>query len=349
MRISVLFGGASEERDVSIASAAQIIPALRARGHEVLAVDTASGALDGTVEKRILSGLVGMRPPSSQELAAIPQAGHATLRLPAEIGGSDVVFLALHGGSGEDGRVQALLDLAGIRYTGSGPLGSGLAMDKDVAKTLLRAHGVRTPDWLLAPTTAEAVRSTIGFPAVVKPTAQGSTVGLSIVRSAADLPGAIDRASEYGTVMVERFIRGRELTVGVLDDQALAVGEIMLPDDTAFSYEDKYQAGAVKEQFPADVPADVAEAARGAALHAHRVLRLNGYSRSDFRLDEHGVLWTIEANSLPGMTATSLLPQSAAAAGIGYQELCERICRLASLDNPLWRAARVEHAPGDSL
>lgn len=329
MRISVLFGGASEERDVSIASAAQIIPALRAQGHDVSAVDTAFGVLDAAAEQRVLTGLVGTRPPSSRELAAIPDASSSSLRLPAEIGDSDLVFLALHGGSGEDGRLQALLDLAGIPYTGSGPLGSGLAMDKDVAKTLLRANGVPTPDWIMAPTTAAVVETTIGFPVVVKPTAQGSTVGLSIVRSAADLQAAITHASQFGAVMVERFIRGRELTVGVLEDHALAVGEILLPNDTVFSYEDKYQAGAVGEQFPADVPDAVAEAARDAAVRAHTVLRLGGYSRSDFRLDDDGVLWIIEANSLPGMTATSLLPQSAAAAGISYQELCERICRLA--------------------
>jgi D-alanine-D-alanine ligase len=330
MRISVLFGGASEERDVSIASASQIIPALRARGHDVFAVDTAFGALDATAELRVLNPLVGTRPPSSQDLAEIPRLGESSLRLPAEIGDSDVVFLAVHGGSGEDGRLQALLELAGLRYTGSGPLGSGLAMDKDVAKTLLRAKGVQTPDWLVAPTTATSVQATMGFPAVVKPTAQGSTVGLTIVRSASDLQAAIELASRYGTVMVEKFIRGRELTVGVLDDRALAVGEIMLPGDSAFTYADKYQPGAVAEHFPADIPNDIAAHARDVALSAHHALRLNGYSRSDFRLDEHGVLWIIETNSLPGMTATSLLPQSAAAAGISYEELCERICQLAS-------------------
>jgi D-alanine-D-alanine ligase len=331
MRISVLFGGASEERDVSIASASQVIPALRAQGHEVIAVDTAHGALDARAETLILTSQVGLRPPSPHDLASIPNSSRSSLRLPAEIGDSDLVFVALHGGSGEDGRLQALLDLAGIRYTGSGPLGSGLAMDKDVAKTLLRAQGVPTPDWVLAPTTPEAVEATLGFPVVVKPTAQGSTVGLSIVRSADDLAAAIDKAALYGTVMIERFVRGRELTVGVLDNDALAVGEIMIPRDTVFSYEDKYQPGAVTEIFPADIPDSLAKAVKDAALHAHRALRLDGYSRSDFRLDENGALWIIEANSLPGLTATSLLPQSAKAAGIGYQELCERICQLALL------------------
>lgn len=324
----MLFGGASEERDVSIASATQVIAALRSRGHEVLAVDTAFGALSATDEQRILTESVAVAPPTGTQLQALPSTS-ATLRLPAAVGASDLVFLALHGGSGEDGRIQALLELAGLRYTGSGPLGSGLAMDKDVAKTLLRAAGVDTLDWVLAPLDADGVTRTLGFPTVVKPTAQGSTVGLSVVHGPDDLKSAIGHASQYGAVMVEKFVRGRELTVGVLDGRPLAVGEIMLPPDSAFSYEDKYQPFAVREQFPADVPAEVAESARAAALRAHEALRLDGYSRSDFRLDGDDRLWIIETNSLPGLTSTSLLPQSAAASGISYEDLCERICRLA--------------------
>jgi D-alanine-D-alanine ligase len=326
VRISVLFGGESEERDVSIASAAQIIPALRARGHLVAAIDTAYGAVAVADEHRVLASAVGQAPPSAIEIdRARIQAG--SLHLPATVGDSDVVFIALHGGSGEDGRLQALLDLAGIPYTGSGPLGSALAMDKDVSKTLLRAGGVLTPDWLIAPSSTDRVHDALGFPVVVKPTAQGSTVGLSIVRSPDQLEAAIERAGQYGTVMIERFIRGRELTVGVLGARALAVGEIFVPVDEVFSYEDKYQVGAIDETFPASVPAAIESVAKHAALEAHRLLRLHGYSRSDFRLDDSGALWIIEANSLPGMTATSLLPQSAAAEGIDYGQLCEDICR----------------------
>ncbi|MFC4243607.1 D-alanine--D-alanine ligase [Gryllotalpicola reticulitermitis] len=334
MRISVLFGGESEERDVSIASAAEIIPALRSRGYEVLAVDTAHGALDTAEEQRVLRGGVGIEPPSGAHLQAMRQGG-SSLRLPTAVGSTDLVFIALHGGSGEDGRLQALLDLAGIPFTGSGSLGSSLAMDKDISKTLLRAGGVLTPDWVIAPfpsddaSFARAVGDRLGYPVVVKPTAQGSTVGLSIARDRESLFPAIAKARSFGPVMVERFVRGRELTVGILDGQPLAVGEIVIPPDEAFSYEDKYQAGAVREQFPAEVPAAVAEAARSAAVAAHELLRLDGYSRSDFRLDDDGRLWIIETNSLPGMTATSLLPKSAAAFGIDYAELCDRICRLA--------------------
>ena len=326
MRISVLFGGESEERDVSIASAAQIIPALRARGHHVAAVDTAYGAIAVADEHRVLMSAVGQAPPSATEID-LARLHARSLQLPATVGDSDVVFIALHGGSGEDGRLQALLDLAGIPYTGSGPLGSALAMDKDVSKTLLRAGGVLTPDWLIAPASTDQVQNELGFPVVVKPTAQGSTVGLSVVRSSDQLQAAIERAGQYGTVMIERFIRGRELTVGVLGDRALAVGEIFVPVDEAFTYEDKYQLGAIEEAFPANVSAAIESAAKNSAQEAHRLLRLQGYSRSDFRLDDTGVLWIIEANSLPGMTATSLLPQSAAAEGIDYGQLCDTICK----------------------
>lgn len=326
MRISVLFGGETEERDVSVASAAQIIPALRSRGHRVLAVDTVFGAVREADEPEILSVGVGHAPPSPARLAPARRAG-AALRIPQAVRQSDLVFLALHGGSGEDGRLQALLDLAGVPYTGSGPLGSGLAMDKDVSKTLLRAGGLATPDWLIAPVSPGIVEAQLGFPVVVKPTAQGSTVGLSLVRNAAELSAAVERAAEHGSVMIERFVAGRELTVGVLAGEPLAVGEIHLGELGVFGYAEKYQAGAVTEEFPAALPRSVSAGVRSAAAAAHRIHRLDGYSRSDFRLDAAGQAWIIETNSLPGMTATSLLPQSAAAAGIDYAELCERICQ----------------------
>lgn len=326
MRIAVLFGGESEERDVSIASASQVVLALRSRGHDVLAVDTAFGALDRAEEGKILVDTVASTPPTEMELAAA-KSTEATLQIPAAVADCDLVFLALHGGSGEDGRLQALLELAGVPYTGSGPLASGIAMDKDISKTLLRAQRVPTPDWLMAPTTVAEVDSELGFPVIVKPVGQGSSVGLSVVHNPGELTSAIDKASMYGEVMIERFIPGRELTVGVLADEPLAVGEVILSPEATFSYEEKYQTNAVCEQFPANLPDALAEKARALALRAHRVHRLNGYSRTDFRLDTEGSLWVIEVNSLPGLTATSLLPQSCSAVGIDYTELCERICR----------------------
>ncbi|WP_308466283.1 D-alanine--D-alanine ligase family protein [Rathayibacter soli] len=342
--VAVLFGGTSEERDVSIASAREVVRALRERGHNVLAVDTTRGVLSAADERSVLDAQVRRRPPSGAELERMSNPS-AALVLPAQLAGNDidVVFLALHGGSGEDGRIQSLLELAGILYTGAGPLGSALAMDKDVSKRLFREAGIPTPDWRMVPTDAaprdaageepmqlfvDEVVVDFGLPIVVKPNAQGSTVGLSLVRETEGFARAVAVASVIGEVMFERFVPGRELTVGVLDGAALAVGEVAIPRDSVFGYVEKYQAGAVVEKFPAAVPAVVAARARELAASAHRTLKLDGYSRADFRLDAAGELWLLEVNTLPGLTATSLLPQSGAAAGIEFGLLCERICEL---------------------
>ncbi len=314
MKIAVLFGGNSEERDVSIASAAQVIPALRSRGHEVLAIDTASGRLTAAAEQRLLASGVAPEPPSAQSLASM--SGSALTSAAAQVHDVDVVFLALHGGAGEDGRVQAVLDLAGLAFTGSNHIASAAAMDKDLSKRLFRAAGVPTPEWLMAPARAEEVGSALGWPCVVKPNRQGSTVGLTVVREAGALESAVALARRFDNeVMLERFIPGRELTVGILEGEALPVGEIIVPGEV-FDYQAKYQPGA-------------ATALQALALRAHHALKLGAYSRIDFRMDPQGAFWCLEANSLPGMTANSLLPQAARAAGIGFPELCERICRAA--------------------
>jgi D-alanine-D-alanine ligase len=194
MKIAVLFGGTSEERDVSIASAAQIIPVLRNLGHEVFAVDTATGRLGFTQERRLLSAAVGALPPSDTEIARVRGGAMALTPAAFDFRDADVVFLALHGGAGEDGRIQAVLDLAGIAYTGSNHIASAAAMDKDLSKRLFRSVDVPTPDWLMAPALSQMVEAALGWPVVVKPNKQGSTVGLTVVREAAQLPDAIDRA-----------------------------------------------------------------------------------------------------------------------------------------------------------
>jgi D-alanine-D-alanine ligase len=192
---------------------------------------------------------------------------------------------------------------------------------------LFRSAGIPTPDWLMAPATSDAVGDALGWPIVVKPNKQGSTVGLGVVREAAQLQDAIDHALRFDDeVMLERFIPGREFTVGVLDGVALPVGEIIAPREV-FDYESKYQAGGAREVFPADIPATEAAVLRDYALRAHRVLKMGAYSRADFRRDSAGAFWCLEVNSLPGMTATSLLPQTARAAGIEFPELLDRICR----------------------
>jgi D-alanine-D-alanine ligase len=329
MKIAVLFGGTSEERDVSIASAAQVIPALRGLGYEVIAVDTALGRLEGPAEQRLLTSGVGPQPPSGSTLAGMRQGAPVLATDAAGMRDVDVVFLALHGGTGEDGHIQAVLDLAGLPYTGSNHTASATAMDKDLSKRLFRAAGVPTADWRMAPVTAAEVAGALGWPVVVKPNKQGSTVGLSVVRGPEALPAALALAQRFDDeVMVERFVPGRELTVAVLEGRALPVGEIIVPGEV-FDYKAKYQAGGAREIFPADLPPEVALRVQDAAVRAHAALKLGAYSRIDFRMDPRGGIWCLEANSLPGMTAASLLPQAAKAAGIGFSDLVERICKAA--------------------
>jgi D-alanine-D-alanine ligase len=329
MKIAVLFGGTSEERDVSIASAAQVIPALRDLGHEVVAIDTATGRLPPDVEQKMLTTGVGPEPPSRTALSNMRESALTLTTNAGDIRDVDVVFLALHGGAGEDGRVQAVLDLAGLAYTGSNHIASATAMDKDLSKRLFRAARVPTADWLMAPVLAYDVGESLGWPVVVKPNKQGSTVGLTIVRQADDLADAIVRAERFDNeVMVERFVPGRELTVGILDGAALPVGEIF-PKGEVFDYESKYQKGGAREVFPAELSEEKAAEVQRLALLAHAALKLGVYSRIDFRMDAEGRFWCHEANSLPGMTSGSQLPQAARAAGIDFPKLVERICRAA--------------------
>jgi D-alanine-D-alanine ligase len=326
VKITVLTGGTSVERDVALATAAQVVRALRSRGHTVAVADTARGAIPVSEESLSLSGLVGREPPRLEELVALERGvlltGLATLPV---IRGAEVLFLALHGGRGEDGTLQALLDIVGVPYTGSGALGSGMAMDKDISKRLFRIADIPTADWLMTPATAEEAGRRLGWPLVVKPSKQGSTVGLTVVKDPLDYDAAVELATRYDDeVMLEAFVPGRELTVGILEDRALGVGEI-IPQHEVFDYECKYTPGMSEEIFPADLPPATTDECQRLGLAAHRVLKLGGYSRVDFRLTPDGELLCLEVNTLPGMTATSLLPQSAAAVGIPFPELCERI------------------------
>ncbi|HEX6944218.1 MAG TPA: D-alanine--D-alanine ligase [Gemmatimonadaceae bacterium] len=330
MKITVLMGGTSAERDVSIASGLRIAAALRSRGHEVTSLDTATGVMDSDTERELLAAGVQQAPPDLEALAAMTKKSLSPSlgTLPA-VRQADVVFLALHGGQGEDGTLQALLDLSGVRYTGTGPLGSGLAMDKDLSKRLFRDNGVQTAAWLMAPATASEVQSALGFPVVVKPSKQGSTVGLTLVRDAGGLQAAIDEAFRYDDeVMLEQFIAGRELTVGILGNEALPIGEI-IPKHELYDYECKYTAGMAVEEFPARLDSATAARVQEQALLAFRALKLRGYARIDFRLDDSGGCFCLEANTLPGMTELSLIPQAALAAGMSFPELCERIVQLA--------------------
>jgi D-alanine-D-alanine ligase len=337
LKVAVLFGGTSSERDVSIASGAQVVEALREAGHEVIAVDTATGVLDASAEQRLLSGQVPALPPDEEALDMMRTGDATALTAAPELAAVDVLFLALHGGTGEGGTLQALLDLTGIPYTGSGMLGSALAMDKDIAKRLMVLAGVPTPPWLMAPVLLDDIVEHIGFPCIVKPSKQGSTVGLSVVRCAADVEAAVELAARFDDeVMIEAFVSGRELTVPVLGDDALPAGEIISSNEI-FDYAAKYQPGGAEEIFPADLTGPQTVELQSLALRVHRILKLRGFSRVDFRMDPEGVFWCLEANTLPGMTAASLFPKGAAAAGMTFPQVCERLCRIAVEEHRLRR------------
>lgn len=334
MKIAVLMGGTSAEREVSLASGLGIVRALRERGHTAWAVDTARGFVPAADEVHLLPEGVHAAPPGDVG---------ATLR-PLELGrleqvcGADVAVLALHGGAGEDGTVQALLELAGVPYTGSGPLGSGIAMDKDVTKRLLRDSQVPTLPWRVARAPdfgydPDTIEDFVGYPCIVKPSRQGSSVGLAVVNAPEELRPAVEEAARYDSeVMIERFAKGRELTVGILGDQALPPVEIR-PKKGIYDYHSKYTPGMTEYLCPAPLDEEIVAQMQAYALRAFRVLKLRGYGRVDFILAKEQ-LFCLEANTLPGMTATSLLPKAAAAAGVSFPELCERIVQLALAGAP---------------
>ena len=330
MKITVLMGGTSSERNVSLASGIRIVQALRGRGHKVIALDPARGVISDPEERELSTGKVGAKPPTLESLSKFAEGTFLpNLTSMKEIKDAEVVFLGLHGGQGEDGTIQALLDMARVKYTGSGHLASALAMDKDLSKKLFRSAEVNTADWLMAPATIEQVEGMLGMPVVVKPSKEGSTVGLTLVKKREDLLAAIREASKYDDeVMIERFVPGRELTVGVLGTVALPVGEIIAKHEI-YDYECKYTAGMATEEFPAKLSPEATGRVQQQALAAFKALKLGGCARIDFRLTTEGEFYCLEANTLPGMTELSLIPQGAAAMGIGFPELCERIVKLA--------------------
>ncbi|MDP9178480.1 MAG: D-alanine--D-alanine ligase [Gemmatimonadota bacterium] len=338
MKITVLMGGASAERNVSLASGLRIAAALRSRGHDVTAFDPSRGIISADMERELSEGGVGREPPSLESLAEATGGSFLpALERQPELASADVVFLALHGGQGEDGTLQALLDMAHIRYTGSGHLASALAMDKDLSKKLFRTEGVLTPDWLMAPASIEDVERELGLPVVVKPSKQGSTVGLTVVKERDQFEAAVTEAWRFDDeVMIEQFIRGRELTVGVLGGRVFPVGEIK-PKHEIYDYECKYTPGMAEEEFPAQLSPEQTVNIQQQALAAFRALKLGGCARIDFRLASSddgsmsggGDFYCLEANTLPGMTELSLIPQGAAAIGMSFAELCEEIVNLA--------------------
>jgi D-alanine-D-alanine ligase len=329
VKIVVLMGGTSDERAVSLSSGCQVAAALREVGHQVVAFDTLEGVLSQGQEARIVEAGVGQAPRHDERPDLLSTGDIGVLTHDARVRGADLFFLTLHGGRGEDGTIQALLEWVGTPFTGSGMLGAALAMDKDVSKRLFRDAGVPTPDWMVGATDAEEVRERLGLPVIVKAVGGGSSLRLVLAHDVQELEGAMREAEGFDDlVLFEAYMKGREFTVGVLGDEALPVGEI-IPEHEFFDYACKYEPGLAQEIFPADVPGETARWLQRLALQTHRLLRLRDFSRVDFIVDEQGEAWCLEANALPGMTANSLLPKAAKAAGISFPELCDRIARLA--------------------
>lgn len=347
MKIVVLMGGASDEREVSLASGAQVAGALRERGHDVLAADTFAGLLSLEDEVELRLGGVGARPPANSRLARMSDARVARLASEPPLADADLFFLALHGGAGENGAIQGLLDMVRAPYTGSDRLGCTLAMDKDVTKRLLRDAGIATPDWFTATEAGEivdpagsasdvapedlaaTVERRLGLPVVVKAATGGSSLRLELARDRAALDRAVRASRSWRDLtLFERYHRGREFTVGVVGDEALPVGEIV-PRGEYFDYQSKYQPGMAEEIFPARIDPTSTRQLQYLARRVFRVLRMRDYGRVDFIVGPDGAPWCLEANGAPGMTANSLLPKAAAAAGMTFPKLCDRIARLA--------------------
>ncbi len=334
MKIVVLAGGTSTERAVSIVSGTEVCKALRLAGHRAVLVDVFCGAepprqgepfpesYDCEKARAYMESFNGR----IEEM----QEGRREFFGPRVVEichDADMVFLALHGANGEDGRVQAALDLAGIPYTGSGHVSSALAMHKGIAKTLLSAGGVPVPRGITMKRTddTKALPAGMTLPLVVKTCCGGSSVGVFIVHTKEEYAKALDDGFSYEEeVVIEEYIEGREFSVGVVDGEAYPVIEIA-PIEGFYNYENKYRPGSTVETCPAQIPREVTKQMQQYAEMGYKALGLEAYARLDFMMRANGEIFCLEANTLPGMTPTSLLPQEAAALGISFPRLCERL------------------------
>lgn len=330
MKIVVLMGGTSSEREVSLSSGRNIAAALSRRGHEVILLDTVlpmeqrQKALPVT-ENHVRNGDVNL----------------VYLLTDREVQTADFIFSALHGGSGENGVVQGLLQTLGFRFNGSSAEGCAIAMDKVITKMIFEKNDIPTPQWMyferkngLDYSAIEtAIERNFSFPLVIKPGHEGSTVGLTIVEKREQIQPAIDEALKYNSVfLVEEYIAGRELTVAILGEQALPIVEIR-PRHGIYDYECKYVSGMSEYQVPAELDARLAEQIREQSVRAFHLLRCSGYGRMDLRLSNDRQPFFLEMNTLPGMTATSLVPKAAKAIGLSFEELLEEIIRLGLRDD----------------
>ncbi|MBD3232806.1 MAG: D-alanine--D-alanine ligase [candidate division Zixibacteria bacterium] len=334
LKIAVLLGGTSAEREVSIASGLQIAEALQNKGYDVIPIDTAGGLKKIDVSKGFDVGLI---PPESKSLSKLDDRYLSVKLNSGELQDVDVVFIGLHGGHGEDGTIQALLNLGGVSFTGSDVLASAAAMDKAFSKMIFKSQGIPTPEWIAfqrdalknVKETVKRIETEIGIPAVIKPNAQGSTVGLSIVKSKNRIEEALRTAFEYDNkVLVETYIYGRELTVAVVGNYDLPVIEIV-PEGGLYDYKCKYTSGKSKYFCPADIPKRVAEKCIFYGRQAFEILGCRDYGRVDFRLDNDNSLYCLEVNTLPGMTPTSLVPKAMKAIGYDFDDLIDIIVKMA--------------------
>ncbi len=335
MKIAVVCGGLSNERDVSITSGSCVARALRERGHKVVLVDLFYG-YDGEYddpaglferEQEDISYCVKEETPDIAKLLAQSDGSRIGKNVIEICRAADISFLALHGEDGENGKLQATFDVHGIRYTGSGYLGSAIAMNKEITKIMLRAAGIPVPEGIVLEKGGRI--ENVGFPCVVKPCSGGSSVGTSMVADEKEYAAALELAFKYeNRVLVERFIKGRELTVGVMGGEAMPVIEI-IPKTGWYDYKNKYQAGLTEEICPAPISAVDTGRVQRLAERVSEALMVDVYCRGDFLMDnESGEIYCLEANTLPGMTPTSLIPQMGREQGLDFGEVCEKIIKL---------------------
>jgi len=323
LKIALFAGGASPERPVSKLSSKSILEALQTLGHEVVLIDPALGLKQHNREEDYFT--------EDRDIVISPKNYIEAMGLDS-LKETDLAFIGLHGKWGEDGTLQSLLEMQGIRYTGSGVLASALAMDKGMSKTIFRQNGISVhsgftviKDKFDYERVLKRIREEIGYPAVIKPNDQGSTFGLSICKGEEEIRKALEFSFSFSdSTIIETFVTGRELTVGVLEDTSLPVLEIK-PKHELYDYECKYTSGMSQYIVPAEIPADIAEALQKQALRAFRSLGCKDYGRVDFKLQPDNNFVCFEVNTLPGMTSTSLLPKMAKVVGISFTELIEKI------------------------
>lgn len=340
MNIVLISGGISAEREVSLSSGRSILKALRENGHIVTVVDPVYGA-ERVSEEIIFKDNVSEIYPDIHSLQDLKIKSYKNILscFNSDIfDNCDIAFIGLHGKFGEDGRIQAILDSRGIKYTGSGVVSSVVSIDKEFSKIIFRQNGILTPDWITLKKNddintvlmTEKINTTFGLPFVVKPCNEGSTVGLTIVKDFNDnkFGEAINLAFRYSDkILIERYIKGKEITVAVLDERTYPIIEIR-PKDGYYDYHHKYTHGMTEYICPAEIPLNIAENVKEAGLKAHRALGCEVYSRVDFILTEDDTAYCLEANTLPGMTSLSLVPKSVKAAGIDFNKLVEQIINL---------------------